>query len=125
MKKTSLFRWGDFLIIGLLLILTVVVTVFASGLSKGKSALITLNGNKVGIIQIGSITTIDIEGPLGITKIASDENGVRVVSSPCPHKHCIRLGRASISGQTVICVPNRVAIRIVGEDENGVDGVVG
>ncbi len=125
MKTGSLFTWGDLLTVFLLLFLSAAIAVYASALSKGKTAVITLDGNKVGIIEVGSSTSFDIDGPLGTTKIISDNNGVRIISSPCPHKHCVNLGNAIISGQTVICVPNRVAIRIEGEDENGVDGVVG
>ncbi|HRR92028.1 MAG TPA: NusG domain II-containing protein [bacterium] len=39
---------------------------------------------------------------------------VRILSSPCPDKLCVKQGYISESGQVIICLPNRVVIKIEG-----------
>ena len=40
---------------------------------------------------------------------------IRVSYSDCPHKICSHTGFVSIPGQTIVCVPNKVLIEIVGQ----------
>jgi len=53
--------------------------------------------------------------------------GARVLESPCPLKLCVAAGLASRPGQVVACLPNRVALRVLGAEadsrERGVDAV--
>ena len=52
-------------------------------------------------------------------------DGVRVTDATCPHKTCVHTGLISKSGQSIICLENRVIIRISGaQSPSGLDGVV-
>jgi hypothetical protein len=64
-----------------------------------------------------------INGPLGDTTIEVRDGRIRVIGSPCPHKLCIRMGWAGRAGDLIVCVPNRVVIRVEGEGEEDVDAV--
>jgi hypothetical protein len=63
-----------------------------------------------------------VMGPLGYSIVGGGKNMVRMVDSPCPDKICIGMGWIKYSGETVVCLPNRVVIRIVGADSLGLDG---
>ncbi len=63
-----------------------------------------------------------IQGPLGVTMVQVREGEARIVESPCPDKICVRAGWIRLTGQSAICVPNRVILRIVSED-NKVDSI--
>lgn len=53
------------------------------------------------------------------------ENGtVSVAYSDCPDKVCVRSGRISHSGESVVCIPGRLVVTVSGEDESS-DGTVG
>lgn len=52
-----------------------------------------------------------IKGTLGFTEVRIKDYKVRVVSSPCSGKNCIRAGEANL----IICAPNKVTIRLVGK----------
>ncbi len=58
---------------------------------------------------------VKIIGPLGESIVEIKDNGVRVKDSPCPLKVCMHQGRINKPGQTIVCVPNRMMIRIMGE----------
>ncbi len=56
---------------------------------------------------------VQVPGPRGVTSVMIDRNGVRVLASPCPGKECVHSGIVRRSGQMIVCVPNRVVIKIV------------
>lgn len=69
---------------------------------------------------------VKVQGDRGETVVKVEDNSVRITESACPHKTCIRMGAISTRGQMLICVPNHVAVRVEGvEDESGIDGVTG
>jgi len=60
---------------------------------------------------------VELQGPLGKTVLEIKNGAVQVVSSPCPNKVCIGLGKAKHSADLLACVPNQLVIRIEGDDE--------
>ena len=58
---------------------------------------------------------VRVHGPLGETEIAIEDGAARIVASPCARKLCVRMGAARRAGQTIVCVPNKVIVRIEGE----------
>jgi hypothetical protein len=64
---------------------------------------------------------IDIDGLEGTTEIMIEEGCVRFVSSPCPHKLCLKRGRISRVGEWIACVPNGVVAIVTGDA--GYDGI--
>lgn len=52
------------------------------------------------------------------TNTVTIENGaVYVAEASCPGKDCVHTGKISKKGQSIICLPNRVEIRISGDPE--------
>ncbi len=54
--------------------------------------------------------------------IVIDDGKVAITESNCPGEDCVHSGWISQAGRNIICLPNRVEVRIVGND--GVDFVV-
>lgn len=60
----------------------------------------------------------------GVTVVI--HNGTAYVSdSDCPDRLCMQMKKAENVGDSIICVPNRVSVKIVGESEKGADVVAG
>lgn len=57
--------------------------------------------------------------------IVIDGQTAYVASSDCPDRSCMHQGKISASGETVICVPSGVVLRILGEDSREDDIVAG
>ena len=67
---------------------------------------------------------VQVEGPLGATIVELKPRGVRILSSPCPHKTCIGMGLVRHPGTPLACLPNRVLVRLDGIDlTSSVDAV--
>jgi hypothetical protein len=64
---------------------------------------------------------LKIPGPLGDTAVTIHNETVRVTASPCNEKICIAMGEISKPGSWIACLPNRVFIRIGGDDEEQTD----
>lgn len=61
----------------------------------------------------------------GYTLYVEENNeGVCVASSDCPTQDCVHTGTISRGGQSIVCLPARLSVRLVGGDD-GVDAVIG
>ena len=75
------------------------------------------------IYPLDAEVELAVKGPLGETHIHIHDGSVRVSDSPCEEKICMAAGAISSPGSFIACLPNRVLIRIVGQEEGGVDGL--
>lgn len=66
---------------------------------------------------------VEVPGPLGDTVVVVAGGSVRVVSSPCRQQTCVRMGTADAPGEAIVCVPNRVVLRVEGEGYPDADAV--
>ena len=60
--------------------------------------------------------------------IVLTETEVWVESSDCPTQDCVHTGHISRAGQSIVCLPARVIVQLVGGDggeDPGVDAVIG
>ena len=90
---------------------------------EGRRVVIEADGGVVGNFSLEKEQVIPVDGKLGTTRVEIADGQVRVLDSPCPYKLCVKSGPISRSGETLICLPNRVVIRIGGGDGPSVDAV--
>ena len=71
--------------------------------------------------------SIDYEHPASSALPPSGESGLRVARSDCPTQDCVHTGTISRSGQSIVCLPARIIIRLEGgtPDPDSVDAVLG
>ncbi|MCK4591082.1 MAG: NusG domain II-containing protein [Candidatus Latescibacteria bacterium] len=106
-----------------ILIIALLFLAFASfwvipGVGKqGRIVLVEQNSKLVKELPLDKETIVEVEGPLGTTVVKVESGKVRIVSSPCPRKLCVRMGSISKAGEIVVCVPNKVVVRIKGKKE--------
>lgn len=121
MKRGDMFMFRAFVV---LLAICAVIRCYRYFRYEGALvAVITQNGNVV--------RTIVLDGAAQEEFVISDENGggntiriadgeISVVSADCPDKDCVRRGALRRTGESVVCLPHRLVIRISGAPE--VDG---
>ena len=61
---------------------------------------------------------------VGKCEIEVSKEGVGFIKSDCPDKLCVHQGRISRTGQSIICLPNKIIVEIVGKKPD-VDAVSG
>ena len=63
--------------------------------------------------------------PAGDSPLLSAPDGLCVSESDCPNQDCVRSGVISKSGQSIVCLPARIAIELRGGSGSGVDVILG
>ena len=58
---------------------------------------------------------VELDGPLGNTRLVIDQQEARIVSSPCALKVCMGMGPARRPGDVLVCLPNRILVQVTGE----------
>ena len=78
---------------------------------------VSLNGH-VKELDLKKDTEIVIQGYKGGTNTLIIKDGrVHISEATCPDKVCIYQGEISQSGEMIVCLPNLVIAKIVGEEE--------
>jgi hypothetical protein len=81
---------------------------------------ISVDKSKNFVYPLNQNREIEIEGKLGTAKIIIRDGRVKITNSPCPLKICERKGWISKKGDFIICIPNRVVIRITGNQYDAI-----
>ncbi|RKZ21534.1 NusG domain II-containing protein, partial [bacterium] len=84
---------------------------------KGEVIEIWVDGKHVLDCSLKKDTILVVEGKLGASRVEIREGKVRMLESPCPLKLCMRRGWIEKRGEEIICVPQRIVVRIKGRDE--------
>lgn len=64
-----------------------------------------------------------IKTDIGGVNVEFNNMKVRVTSSNSPLKICVKQGFISKSGQTIIGIPDKLLVKIIGESEDNLDGI--
>ncbi len=112
----SRLKWGDFVIIGAVLLLAAALTAALAAGTQGKRlyAEIWQDNQLVERVALTDDTdrTIDLDGH---NVIVLSGKSARMVSADCRDQVCVRTGMLTRAGQAAVCLPNRVVLKIVGE----------
>lgn len=108
----------------LLLLLTAAAALYLWSLLRpaGSTVIIEQNGTEIRRVMLSSLTEPETL-TVGEVVIELSRDGARFVSSPCPDQVCVEAGLISRVGESAVCLPERVSLRITGE--NGTDAATG
>lgn len=123
-KKMRLsFQKGDAIAILIVVVLIVLSCVFflPRGETENTSVEVFRNGEKVYEFSLKEDRNFTVEGEY-INVIAIKDGRVSIVESDCPGTDCVHTGWISSAGKSIVCLPNRVEVRVTSFDE--VDFVV-
>ncbi len=82
---------------------------------EGVEASIKVEERSLGPYQLTEDRILEIRGPLGHTEVEIKNGKIRIKKAPCRDKICMRQGWISSSGESLICLPNRVIVYVTGE----------
>lgn len=63
------------------------------------------------------------DGGYNVVEIGTD--GVRITQADCPDLTCVHQGMIFHTGETIVCLPHRLTVRLEGGTDNGPDAVTG
>lgn len=76
------------------------------------------------VVPIGTDAVYEIDGARGTVTVTIEDGSAAVTESDCPDHVCVRTGAVRAPGSVIACVPNRVIVRVGGDDTDGLDARV-
>lgn len=117
MKKR--FGKNDLILIGILL--TIALTAFFVGKwiygEKGTKVQVTVDGEVYGTYSLKKEQTVTIKKGDQVTNILQIEEGTaKMITANCPDQLCVHQQEISNTGQTIVCMPNKVVAEVIEKD---------
>jgi hypothetical protein len=112
----------DIIIISAILLFSVGL-LLVSLLSKevGNTVVVEIDGKTVATYSLNQNGEYSLNG--GTNVLVIEDGKAYLNYSNCPDHTCEKTGKIQYVGQSIICLPNKIAITIKGEAEGGVDFV--
>lgn len=94
---------------------------------EGTVVRVTVDGEVYGEYPIDEENRVKVEceGENGFNEIVIEGGKASVVSADCPDGLCIKQRAVSRTGESIICLPHKLVITIIGGEEAEYDGIVG
>ncbi len=109
------------------IVLVILLVVLAGGMYIGNQIMnrkpaviveVSVDGVVVEELDLSKDTEFVVKGYQGGTNTLVIENGqVYITDATCPDKVCIHQGKINRSGEMIVCLPNLMIAKIVGEEE--------
>ena len=121
------------IVLGLALLI-VAMTLFVVDITKAsnddgnKTVVISIDGEKKSEYPLKEDGVYLLEGShLGTNKLVIKDGEAYIEEASCPDKQCVKQGKISKAGEMLVCLPNRVVVKIIhaNEEEPVIDGVSG
>ena len=116
---------NDIILIVVLSVFSALFTIYLFMVTQlGDKVSVYVDGQLTGEYPLDTDTEVDIRGYNGgINEMSISDGRVRMSGASCPDRLCIHQGRISRAGQSVVCLPNRVILRIDGKEKLDYDAV--
>lgn len=114
----------DVLIIISALALGAAAYMLANSGAKSSRAEVLHNNTVIKVIDLDHDGTYAANGFENVT-FEVKNGAVRFSHSDCPDKICVKTGFIKNKGQSAVCLPNRLTLRITGDSDNKYDAYTG
>lgn len=114
---------NDYFLIGLVLIISLIFIGFNFLKSKKnpEKIVIYLDDKVYKEYPIDSNEDISIKTNSGFNKVKIHDKGVEIIDASCPDKVCVKTGFVNNSSKNIVCIPNKISIKIINNEKNDVD----
>ncbi len=108
----------------LIILLFLYLSLFLNKINKSNSVEVEIRTkNKKYFLNLYKNRKFKVKSNSGYLIVEIKDKKVRVVKSTCPNKICIKTGWISKKGETIVCVPNHIIIKIVGNTKEKRDNI--
>ncbi len=119
---------NDLILIAVILVLALVcaagIRIWQKNNTKsGAVAVVTVDGVRYGAYPLSEDITERIDLADGTYNILVIEDGYAdVTEASCPDQICVNHNRIRYSGESIVCLPNKLIVEVEGGEDNGIDG---
>lgn len=117
-------RRNDLLLLAALLVVAALIFVGWRLMHResGGQLIVEVDGTRIAGYPLDIDGVYEIQGyRAGTNTLTVSGGSARITSSTCPDHLCEHQGSVSRNGETIVCLPNRVIVRVTGAKDNDVD----
>lgn len=93
--------------------------------APGRKAVLKQNGEIIRVLNLSGDYEMTVESEEGgYNRIHIREGSIAVVDADCPDKLCVKQGYISSGGLPIVCLPHKLSIEVM-PDDNDIDSVTG
>ena len=92
--------------------------------AEGAYAVVMIDGRQSARYSLSQDTEVEIKSENGVNILRIEDGKASVISASCHDGVCVRHKAVSRDGETIICLPNKLIIRIDSAEDGGVDVAV-
>ena len=123
-KKAAPKRGDLYLMVGCLLAALVCCCLWFLLRQDGSAVIVEQNGRETARYALSEDRTVRIEGEGGYNLLVIEGGEVYLSEADCPTQLCMKTGKIRYAGQSIVCLPHKLAVRI-GGGASGLDAVTG
>ena len=102
------------LILAFLVIALGIFLAIRLGAGTGSYVTVSVNGVETARYSLSEDGTYVLNGGTNILEIRDGQ--VRMTDADCPNRLCVKQGPVRYSGQSIVCLPNKVTVTVYGAD---------
>ena len=111
---------ADVIVISAILLVSLLALLLTFLLRKpGAYAVVEINGAVAAEYPLSENGVFVLNG--GTNTLVIENGEVYLKNSDCPDHTCERTGKVRYVGQTIVCLPNKLTVTVMGDAEGGVD----
>lgn len=122
MEKKKI-RNDIFLAVSVLSISLIALAVFFCARAHGTYAVVIINGKESARYSLSENAEIEIKSGNGVNTLKIENGKASIIHASCPDGVCVRHRAIQFGGETIVCLPNELVIRIDSANDSGVDAV--
>ncbi len=123
-SKTALKRGDLYLMVGCLLAALVCCGLWRLFRRDGAAVVVEQNGREIARYVLSEDRTERIEGEGGYNTLVIEGGQAWLSEADCPNQLCVKTGKIRYAGQSIVCLPHKLAVRIMG-GASSLDAVTG
>jgi hypothetical protein len=124
MDKSKTTRKNDLVLFAVLLVIGVILFVVIDFMkADGASVDVHVDGKIVASYPLSTDRDVEL-GYNGHNLLVIKGGQATMTDADCPDKLCVKQKAISKEGETIVCLPHRLVVKISGGEASGVDGVV-
>lgn len=93
--------------------------------SAGGTVRVTLDGRVAAQLPLGADCTRVFESERGSNTVVIRDGGVSVTEADCSDKVCVNQGAIRYNGESIVCLPHKLVVTVVGGPSSGLDATAG
>ena len=91
--------------------------------AEGAFVVVEIDGNEVAKYSLEKPLTEKISSPWGTNLLVIENGTARIAEADCPDKLCANQRAVQYQGESIICLPHKMTVRIEGGMESGIDAL--